>query len=173
MLENLPNTNMPTAFDDFEESQRFERWMTKHGSTDGQGELWYDVRPRTGYGTVETRTPDAQIDPGRATDFVEYVHASMSDLVDHYETGESRMSVRRELFDENKRRTTRYGRDMDFIAPDSEGVVSLVSFVEIGPNRSGVDGFRSLLDTELRVAAQRWIHEESGLDNLCEHPTLD
>jgi hypothetical protein len=81
--------------------------------------------------------------------------------------------VRRELLDENKWRATRYGRDTDFIAPDSEGVVSLVSFVETESDRLGVDGLRSLLDAESGTAVQRRIHEESGLDGLCEHLTLD
>ncbi|RDZ40423.1 carboxylate--amine ligase [Haloferax sp. Atlit-47N] len=173
VFENLPNTGMPTAFDDFEEFQRFERRMVEYGSIDDRGELWYDVRPHTGHGTVEIRTPDAQTDPERVTDFVEYVHALVLDLADRYEAGESGTSVRRELLDENKWRATRYGRDTDFIAPDSEGVVSLDSFVETESDRLGVDGLRSLLDAESGTAVQRRIHEESGLDGLCEHLTLD
>ncbi|ELZ70499.1 carboxylate-amine ligase [Haloferax prahovense DSM 18310] len=173
VFENLPNTGMPTAFDDFEDFLRFERRMVEYGSIDDRGELWYDVRPHTGHGTVEIRTPDAQTDPERVADFVEYVHALVLDLADRYESGESGTTVRRELLDENKWRATRYGRDTDFVAPDSEGVVSLESFVESETDRLGVDGLRSLLDAESGTAVQRRIHGESGLDALCEHLTLD
>ncbi|ELZ98744.1 carboxylate-amine ligase [Haloferax mucosum ATCC BAA-1512] len=173
IFENLPNTGIPTAFDDFDDYQQFERRMVEHGSIEDRGELWYDVRPHTGHGTVEIRTPDAQTDPDRVVDFVEYVYALVSDLAERYESGESGTSVRRELLDENKWRATRHGRDASFITPDSEGVVSLESFVESESDRLDVDGLRNLLDAESGAVVQRRIHDTSGIDALCEYLTLD
>ncbi|MFC7203414.1 glutamate--cysteine ligase [Haloferax namakaokahaiae] len=173
IFENLPNTGMPTAFEDFEAFQRFERRMVELGSIDDRGELWYDVRPHTGHGTVEVRTPDAQTDPERVAAFVEYVHALVLDLADRYDDGEEGTDIRRELLDENKWRATRYGRDASFIARDSESVVSLDSFVETESERLGVDGLRMLFDAESGTDIQRRIHDESDLDALCEHLTLD
>ncbi|AFK19466.1 glutamate--cysteine ligase [Haloferax mediterranei ATCC 33500] len=173
IFENLPNTGMPTAFDDFDDYQQFERRMVEHGSIDDRGELWYDVRPHTGHGTVEIRTPDAQTDPDRVVDFVEYVYTLVLNLADRYESGESRTDVRREILDENKWRATRHGRDASFITPNSEGVVSLESFVETESDRLDINGLRSLFAAESGANIQRRIHDESGTDALCEYLTLD
>ncbi|WP_411966642.1 glutamate--cysteine ligase [Haloferax sp. YSSS75] len=173
IFENLPNTGMPTAFADFEEFQEFERRMVEHGSIDDRGELWYDVRPHTGHGTVEIRTPDAQTDPSRVVDFVEYVHALVLDLADRYESGETGTDIRREILDENKWRAIRYGREASFITPDVDGVVELETFVEAESERLGVDGLRSLFDADSGTDVQRRILADEGLDALCEYLTLE
>ncbi|MFC6726930.1 YbdK family carboxylate-amine ligase, partial [Halobium palmae] len=85
IFEGLPNTGMPTRFADFEAFERFERRMVETGSIEDRGELWYDVRPHTGHGTVEVRTPDGQSDPAALDAFVEYVHALVTDLATRFE----------------------------------------------------------------------------------------
>jgi carboxylate-amine ligase len=168
IFENLPNTGMPTYFADFEEFQRFERRMVEHGSINDRGELWYDVRPHTGHGTVEVRTPDAQSDADVTLAFVEYVRALVVDLAERYEDGESGTSIRRELLDENKWRAIRYGHDADFITPDAEETVSLDSFVTRESDRLGVDRLREVYDRESGAVRQRRILDSEGLDGLCE-----
>jgi carboxylate-amine ligase len=167
VFEALPNTGMPTAFDSFDAYLEFERQMVETASINDRGELWYDVRPHTGHGTVEVRTPDGQTDPDRVTAFTEYVHALVLDLAARYEDGESGTDVRRELLDENKWRAMRYGRDASFVTPDGEGVVDLVTHVDAECDRLGVDGLREILDGDCCSARQRRIHSEEGLDALC------
>jgi carboxylate-amine ligase len=75
--------------------------MIETGSINDRGELWFDVRPHTGHGTVEVRAPDAQRDPEVVLAFVEYVHALVTDLAERYEDGESAVPLRREVLDEN------------------------------------------------------------------------
>ena len=167
IFEALPNTGMPTAFADFAAYQSFERAMVEHGSIDDRGELWYDVRPHTGHGTVEVRTPDAQTDPARVVDFVEYVHALVVDLRKRYADGADGTAIRREFLDENKWRATRYGRDATFLTRDGTDVVSLGEFVAEECDRLGVDGLRRALDAESGTARQRRLHAAEGLDALC------
>jgi carboxylate-amine ligase len=173
IFEGLPNTGMPSRFADFEAFQRFERRMVEHGSIEDRGELWYDVRPHTGHGTVEVRTPDAQADPDRTLAFVEYVHALVEDLAARYEDGESGTRTRRELLDENKWRAMRHGHDASFLTPDGDGVVALPDLVERECDRLGVAGLRSLLDAESGAARQRRIRAEEGVDALCDAVRLD
>lgn len=85
IFEALPNTGMPTAFEDFETFAAFERTMVRQGSINDRGELWYDVRPHSSHGTVEVRTPDGQADPDRVFAFVEYTHALVEELAARYE----------------------------------------------------------------------------------------
>ena len=168
VFENLPNTGVPSAFDDFEAFQRFERRMVEHGSIDDRGELWFDVRPHTGHGTVEVRAPDAQADPTVTAAFVEYVHALVVDLAERYEDGESMPTLRRELLDENKWRAIRHGHDASFIARDGESTLGLGEFVDSESDRLGVDGIRSVYDAESGSERQRRIRTSDGLDALCD-----
>jgi carboxylate-amine ligase len=167
VFEGLPNTGMPTRFADFDAYAAFEERMVAEGSIDDRGELWYDVRPHTGHGTVEVRTPDGQAAPERVLAFVEYVHALVVDLAERYDDGESGTSIRRELLDENKWRAMRYGHDASFLRRGGEGVVDLEAFVRTETDRLGVDGLRRLADAESGAARQRRIHAEAGVDALC------
>jgi len=173
VFENLPNTGIPTAFEDFDAYQRFERRMVETDSINDRGELWYDVRPHTGHGTVEVRTPDAQADPERVLAIVEYVHALVVDLAERYADGESRPELRRELLDENKWRAMRYGHDATFVTRSGEDTVSLGTVVDRECDRLGVDGIRDLFEAPSGAAAQRRIHDHGGSGALRESLLLD
>jgi carboxylate-amine ligase len=166
VFENLPNTGIPTAFEDFDAYRRFERRMVETGSINDRGELWYDVRPHTGHGTVEVRTPDAQADPDRVLAIVEYVHALVMDLAERYADGESRPSLRRELLDENKWRAMRYGHDAEFVTRSGDNTVSLGTLIDRESDRLGVDGLRDLYGASSGATTQRRIRDDRGSDAL-------
>jgi carboxylate-amine ligase len=173
IFEGLPNTGMPTRFDDYDDYARFERRMVETDSIDDRGELWFDVRPHTGHGTVEVRTPDAQADPDVVLAFAEFVHALVIDLAERYEDGESGTDPRRELLDENKWRAMRHGHDARFVTPDGEDTVSLGEFVARQCDRLNVDGLREVHDRESGAERQRRLHAEGGIDALCADLTLE
>ena len=167
IFENLPNTGMPTAFCDFAAFQQFERLMVEQGSISDRGELWYDVRPHTGHGTVEVRAPDGQSNPAVVFAFAEYVHALVLDLAERYENGEPSTGLRRELLDENKWRALRYGHDATFIDRDASGTVALDEVVERECDRLGIEGIRAVAAAESGAAKQRRLLEDAGLDAVC------
>jgi len=173
IFEGLPNTGMPTAFDSYEEFDRFEQRMLETDSIDDRGELWYDVRPHSVHGTVEVRAPDGQADPDRVLAFVEYVHALVTDLCERYEDGESGYRHRRELLDENKWRAIRYGQTAEFISRDLSGTVGLEPLVESEADRFGLSSLRRLLEAESGAERQRRIRDEEGTDALCESLLLE
>ncbi|MEF8840423.1 MAG: glutamate--cysteine ligase [Haloarculaceae archaeon] len=168
IFEGLPNTGMPTAFDSFGAYAELERRLVGSGSIEDRGELWYDVRPHSGHGTVEVRAPDGQADAVTTLAFVEYVHALVLDLADRYEDGETIPQPRREVLEENKWRAIRHGRDASFLRRDGEGTVPLDRVVEREADRLGVDGVLAVLDREDGATRQRRLREEAGLDALCE-----
>ncbi len=168
IFEGLPNTGIPTAFDDYAAFQRYERRMVESGSIDDRGELWFDVRPHSGHGTVEVRAPDGQADPDRVLAFVEYVHALVKDLAARYEDGESASNIRRELLDENKWRALRHGRDAELLGPDGGPVRSLEAIVDEECDRLGIDGLRRLAEAESGATAQRRLRTEDGVAALCD-----
>ncbi|UPW00262.1 glutamate--cysteine ligase [Halorussus gelatinilyticus] len=173
IFEALPNTGMPTCFDSYEDFAAFEETMLRSDSIADRGELWYDVRPHTGLGTVEVRTPDGQADPDRVMAFVEYTHALVEDLAERWEDGETGYRHRRELLDENKWRAMRYGHDAAFIRRDREGEVGLGEVVDRECERLGVSGIRDLYDGESGAARQRRIRDEDGPDALYESLLLE
>jgi len=175
IFEGLPNTGMPTAFDSYEAFQRFERRMVEHGSIADRGELWYDVRPHSGHGTVEVRAPDAQADPEVVSAFVEYSHALVTDYAERYEDHPEPFAVdglRRELLDENKWRATRHGHDASFVARDGAGTVDLGEVVDRECERLGVSGIREVYDAESGSERQRRVLAEDGEQALYESLVL-
>ncbi len=168
IFEALPNTGMPTAFEDYAAFDDFERTMLEQDSIGDRGELWYDVRPHSELGTVEVRVPDGQRDPEVVVAFVEYVHALVLDLAERYADGESGGVHRRELLDENKWRAMRYGRDADLLDRAFADSVALETLVEREADRLDVPALSRLLDRESGAAAQRRLRESEGIDRLCE-----
>ncbi|MDS0477934.1 glutamate--cysteine ligase [Natrinema sp. 1APR25-10V2] len=168
IFEGLPNTGMPTHFEDFEEFDRFERLMLETDSINDRGELWYDVRPHTAHGTVELRAPDGQADPDVVLAFVEYTHALVEALAEEYEDGASGHEHRRELLDENKWRAIRYGQDAAFIDRDLEGTVDLGEVVDRECERLGIDGIKDVYERESGADRQRRLLENEGSDALCQ-----
>jgi carboxylate-amine ligase len=172
IFEALPNTGMPTTFDSYEDFDAFEQTMTGSGSIDDRGELWYDVRPHSGLGTVEVRTPDGQKDPETVMAFVEYTHALVRDLVARYEDGEPGQQRRRELLDENKWRAMRYGHDAALLDRDFFETVDLGELVDRECERLGIDGIREVYEAESGATRQRRLREENGADALCRDLVL-
>ncbi|MWV41227.1 glutamate--cysteine ligase [Natrialba sp. INN-245] len=170
IFEALPNTGMPTYFEDFEAFDRFERRMLETDSINDRGELWYDVRPHTAHGTVELRTPDGQADPEIVLAFVEYAHALVCTLAEEYEDGASGMASdhRRELIDENKWRAIRHGHDASFIDRDLEGTVDLGEVVDRECKRLGIDGIKQVYERDSGARRQRRLLEDEGADALCK-----
>ncbi|RQG91552.1 glutamate--cysteine ligase [Natrarchaeobius halalkaliphilus] len=170
IFEALPNTGMPTYFEDYEAFDRFERRMLETDSIADRGELWYDVRPHTAHGTVELRTPDGQADPDVVLAFVEYAHALVEALAAEYEDGATGRAPdhRRELLDENKWRAIRHGHDASFIDRDLEGTISLGELVDRECERLGIDGIKRVYERESGAERQRRLLETTGPDALCE-----
>ncbi|MFB6267971.1 MAG: glutamate--cysteine ligase [Halodesulfurarchaeum sp.] len=166
IFENLPNTGMPTAFEDYAAFEDYESVMLETGSIEDRGELWFDVRPHSGLGTVEIRVPDAQDRTVHVDAFVEYAHALVIDLAARFEDGEEGQPIRRELLDENKWRALRTGHSCELIDRDGDGVVSLETVVERECTRLGIDGLRAVLDAESGAARQRRVLEGSGSSAL-------
>ena len=168
IFEGLPNTGVPTAFEDFDAFETYERTMVETGSIHDRGELWFDVRPHSEHGTVEVRTPDAQADVDRVFAFVEYVVALVEDLTARYEDGESGRDHRRELLDENKWRAIRHGHDAELLSVSMDESVDLGELVDRECSRLGISGIKAVYDAESGAERQRRIRAERGLDALCE-----
>jgi len=168
IFEALPNTGIPTRFEDYADFEAYERRMVESRSIDDRGELWFDVRPHSGHGTVEVRAPDGQADPDRVLAFVEYVHALVEDLAARYEDGESGTDLRRELVDENKWRAIRNGQSASLLLRGDDGTATLGDIVTAECDRLDIDGIRTLYEGESGAERQRRLRTESGVASLVD-----
>lgn len=173
IFEALPNTGMPTRFEDYEAFDTFERTMLETDAIADRGELWYDVRPHTEHGTVEIRTPDGQADPDIVLAFVEYAHALVETLGEAYDDGATTADLRRELLDENKWRAIRHGHEASFIDRSGTGTIDLESVVRDECDRLQVTGIRDIFERDSGATRQRDLRENEGEDALCRSLLLE
>jgi carboxylate-amine ligase len=172
IFEGLPNTGIPTAFESYEVFRRIEEMLLETDSISDRGELWWDVRPHSEYGTVEVRTPDAQADPEAVLAFVECIHALVLDLAERYADGADGYEHRRELLDENKWRALRYGHEAAFLTRDRSGTVGLGEVVDRLCSRLGIEGIRRVYEAESGAARQRRLLARAGPETLYESLVL-
>jgi carboxylate-amine ligase len=166
VFENLPNTGIPSRFGDWKTFRSFERRMVEEGSVSDRGEVWWDVRPHTEYGTVEVRSPDAQTSLERSFAFVALCRALVLELSSRY-SEEPPTNPRRELLNENKWRAARYGHDASFMRLN-EGVVPIDElFEEVLDNidTSYEDEIRALVNIS-GTNRQREAYDVGGTDRL-------
>ena len=163
VFENLPNTGIPSRFGDWETFRGFERRMVEEGSVSDRGEIWWDVRPHTEYGTVELRSPDAQTSLDRAFAFVALCRALVLELARRDE----RTNPRRELLNENKWRAARYGHEASFMRLDGGTVTLDERFGEVldAVETSYEDEVRALADVS-GAERQREVYRKDGADSL-------
>ncbi|XGI83725.1 glutamate--cysteine ligase [Halorutilales archaeon Cl-col2-1] len=159
VFENLPNTGMPTAFDSWRDFRSFEKRMVEEGSIKDRGEIWWDVRPNTRYGTVEIRSPDSQTSIERVVGFVALTRALVLDLYSDCDRG-GHTDVRREILDENKWRALRHGHDASFLRT-GEGETGVVELEDLFDDVVG-----SLEGQKLSLAES--LIEESGAQRQIE-----
>ncbi|MFW5929698.1 MAG: glutamate--cysteine ligase [Halobacteriota archaeon] len=166
VFENLPNTGMPGGFGDWKSYSALVDRMVEDDAVRDSGELWWDVRPHPGHGTVEVRSPDAQTDVRRVEAFVELVRALVLELGGRYEAGEDHRVQPWWTLDENRWRAARHGRDADFLWGDrgEVGVESLFDRLLYGLDVERAD----VLFDETGAERQRAAHADGGFDAVLD-----
>lgn len=164
LFTDLPNTGIPTRFGDWDSFRSFEQQMLDTDSIADRGELWWDVRPHTGYGTVEVRAMDCQPDPGRARGFLRLVHALIQDLAEQYRDGGSIEPVRHELLEQDRWQALRHGHDARLI--DGDETDRLTDRAGALIDRLGLDHDPLVTGLLEDSSAQRQLraHDDAGMD---------
>lgn len=193
IFEALPNTGMPTAFESYEAYRQLERTLIQTDSIRDRGEIWFDVRPHTEYGTVEVRTPDAHADEAVVLAIVEYVTRLTEALTDAHKRGadgdpsahatahppwarppsggdtDSALAI----LEENKWRAIRYGHEAAFIDRRGEETIDLEAIVADEIDRLDLDRLGGLLEGPSGAARQRAVLEREGPEALRQSIILD
>tara|TARA_Y100001970_G_scaffold232711_1_gene289789 strand:- start:6011 stop:7126 length:1116 start_codon:yes stop_codon:yes gene_type:complete len=115
IFEGLPNTGIPVPLTNYSEFQKFMRTMVGAKSIESIREIWWDIRPHPGYGTVEIRVCDSIPNLNHIKDLTAFIQALVVGLSKHYDNGTQLSYLDSWIIYENKWRATRYGLDASLI----------------------------------------------------------
>jgi len=120
IFEGLPNTGIPVKLTNYSDFQKLMRTLITAKSIESVREIWWDIRPHPGYGTVEIRVCDSIPDLINIKDLTALIQALVVGLCNHYQNGTQLAYLDSWIINENKWRATRYGLDAQLIT-DLEG----------------------------------------------------
>jgi carboxylate-amine ligase len=137
VFEAMPTAGTPPTFANWADFEQHVQVLQRSGSVESLKDLWWDVRPSPGYGTLEIRICDALPTVSETVALVALMQAYVARCQDMYRGGHRFAPPPTWLLRENKWRATRWGVDADLVV-DEKGTKS--------PLRAEVE--RMLIDCE-------------------------
>jgi len=125
IFESLPTAGLPYQLENWGQFQRFMRTLIGAGTIRSIREVWWDIRPHPGFGTLELRICDGIPTMDELASMVALSQSLVVWLCQQYNSGHdvprhSAWTVR-----ENKWRAARYGLDAEIIRDEEGNLVSL------------------------------------------------
>lgn len=120
IFETLPTAGLPYFMDNWSQFQRFMQTLMGAGTIRTIREVWWDIRPHPGFGTVELRICDGVSSMEELASIVALSQSLVVWLAEKYRTGGERPEHRAWIVRENKWRAARYGLEAEIIR-DEEG----------------------------------------------------
>ena len=130
IFEGLPNTGIPVKLTNYSEFQKLMRTLVSADSIESVREIWWDIRPHPGYGTVEVRVCDSIPDLMNIKDLTALIQALVVGLCKHYENGTQLSYQDSWIIHENKWRATRYGMEAYLIVDDDGNQESIIEIIK-------------------------------------------
>ena len=125
IFEGLPTTGLPPLLKNYSEFQKFMGTLQKANTIQSIREVWWDIRPHPGFGTVEIRVCDAVPTITEMVALAALIQCLVVGLSDHYDDGSQLDVLDPWIISENKWRATRYGLDADIIINEQGEMDSL------------------------------------------------
>ncbi|MFN3596295.1 MAG: glutamate--cysteine ligase [Rubricoccaceae bacterium] len=144
IFEGMPTAGLPYRLSNYGEFQGFINTLVRAGAIETIREIWWDIRPHPGFGTLEIRICDAPSTLGELASLTALVQALVVALGDRYEAGLPNPILHAWVVRENKWRAARHGLDADAIisndgdhAPLRQLIPELVAQLEPVAERLG------------------------------------
>lgn len=125
IFEGLPTAGLPPNLKNYSEFQKFMRTLQKANSIQSIREVWWDIRPHPGFGTVEVRVCDAVPSIEEMVNLTAFIQTLVVGLSNLYDDGAQLPILDPWIIQENKWRATRFGMDADIIMDDSGNLQNL------------------------------------------------
>jgi glutamate---cysteine ligase / carboxylate-amine ligase len=179
LTEDLPRSGIPPAFVTWRDLAEFLVWARTGDSPGDLSYLWWDLRPRPEYGTLEFRAADAQHSVADTGAIVAFCQTLVASLADRWRSGERLPVHDTHRLTENRCRALRDGLDGTLIDPDT-GIVEPIRerigrlLMELEPHADQLGCTDELMHAwtlleENGAIRQRRIAGERGIGGLLEY----
>ncbi|CAN5593362.1 glutamate--cysteine ligase [soil metagenome] len=165
---SIHRAGLPEPLDSWDIYKDYVDLAHRTGSIDSLSEIWWDVRPHPGLGTIEVRACDAQIEMWRNEALVAVTAALCDRLSGEYESGELRPIRPGREIEENKWSAQRYGLEGAFIDHEAREAAEtrdvLETLIEDLESKTGRDLSKTARILELPTEADRQleVYKETG-----------
>ncbi|MEM6287063.1 MAG: glutamate--cysteine ligase [Bacteroidota bacterium] len=120
IFEGMPTAGLPYRLANYGEFQRFMNTLVRAGAIETIREIWWDIRPHPGFGTLEIRICDAPSTMHEIASLTALVQSLVVALGHRYEQGAPLELLKPWILRENKWRAARHGLDASIIC-DNDG----------------------------------------------------
>ena len=166
---SIHRAGLPEPLGSWEAYADYVDFARRSGVIDTLGEIWWDIRPHPGLGTIEVRGFDAQTDPSR-TEALITLTAAVCDLLSlEYDSGNLRPIRPGREIEENKWSAQRYGMGGEFVDHDTHepvettrAIEQLFESLENGGTRRDLSALQSLLEEPTGSVLQLEVWRETG-----------
>ncbi len=125
IFESLPTAGLPYQMENWGQFQRFMRTLIGAGTIRSIREVWWDIRPHPGLGTIELRICDGIPSMSELSSIVALSQSLVVWLGERYQSGLDLPAHRAWTIRENKWRAARYGLDAEIIRDEEGNLLSL------------------------------------------------
>jgi carboxylate-amine ligase len=125
IFESLPTAGLPYQMENWGQFQRFMRTLIGAGTIRTIREVWWDIRPHPGFGTLELRICDGIPTMDELCAMVALSQSLVVWLGERYNSGFEVPIHRAWTIRENKWRAARYGLDAEIIRDEDGNLMSL------------------------------------------------
>jgi carboxylate-amine ligase len=125
VFESLPTAGLPYLMDNWGQFQRFMRTLIGAGTIRSIREVWWDIRPHPGFGTLELRICDGIPTLDETCALVALSQSLVVWLAERYNNGLEVPTHQAWTIRDNKWRAARYGLEAEVIRDEEGNVISL------------------------------------------------
>jgi len=129
IFEGLPTTGLPPVLKNYSEFQKFMRTLQKANTIQSIREVWWDIRPHPGFGTVEIRVCDAVSTISEMVNLSALIQCLVVGLSNHYDDGSQLELLDPWIIQDNKWRATRYGLDANIIIDENGNLQNIKGMI--------------------------------------------
>jgi carboxylate-amine ligase len=130
VFESLPTAGLPYRLINWAEFTRFMKTLIGAGAITSIREVWWDLRPHPGFGTVEIRVCDGLPTLTEVVSLAAFIQALVVWLGDQYDEGIYLPTYRHWIVRENKWRASRWATDARLIVDENGGQRLLAEDIE-------------------------------------------
>jgi carboxylate-amine ligase len=130
VFEAMPTAGTPPAFATWADFERHIQVLRLSRSIESLKDLWWDVRPSPGYGTLEVRICDALPTLSETVALVALIQAYVARSLETYRSGHRFVPPPTWMLRENKWRAARWGLDAELVVSERGATSPLRTEIE-------------------------------------------